>query len=315
MNLPKFIQPKGFAPIPDGPDGFHAKFESLPGGIFSGLIYKKKGPDPSRAPRVMVIVHGHGEHCGRYLHFVEALQSEIDAFFIFDLFGHGRSEGTRGDVPHFGIYAKQTSEVIETARSRLADVWKRRDFEVHLYGHSMGGLIVLSSLSVAGTTSWSSVSSIMVSAPALGFAMKVPTLKRWASSVLSKTWGGLQLATKLDPKGVSSDPEVVKVYMEDRLNHDLMTPRLFEGMVAAMQTTVSAALEKSSLESPVPILFLIPMQDPIIDPWVTLEVAQKIKAPERCIESFETFLHEAHNEIGKEKVFEAMLRWFKRKRT
>ena len=84
-------------------------------------------------PRASIlIVHGAGEHCGRWDHVSAFLAYRGYAVTAFDLRGHGESGGPRFHVDDFDHFVDDVATVAETLDPALPWV---------LYGHSMGGLI------------------------------------------------------------------------------------------------------------------------------------------------------------------------------
>jgi alpha-beta hydrolase superfamily lysophospholipase len=85
---------------------------------------------------VLLVVHGQGEHSGRYQHFPHYLKGRYSRMVFFDLPGHGKTSGTRGYVPEFAVFYEAVSAVYEY-------LLRFNPKAVHLFGHSLGGLIAL----------------------------------------------------------------------------------------------------------------------------------------------------------------------------
>ena len=101
-----------------------------------GLVWQPQG----EVKGIVSTVHGLGEHIGRFDHVAEYLSSHGYAFLGVDLLGHGRSPGARG---HVGKY-EHIMEQIDTLLYRVSNVFS--DAFLFVYGHSMGGNIVLNYL-------------------------------------------------------------------------------------------------------------------------------------------------------------------------
>jgi lysophospholipase len=164
------------------------------------------------SPRILVIFHGLGEHGGRYLHFPHYLRSEVGAIFCMDHRGHGRSEGLRGHVERFDQYCNDVALAIARVEEQIRRRFGRA--EVHVLGHSMGGLITLRTLLLHPGLP---IASVSVSAPLLGIRARVPLFKKFAGQMLSKVWGSLHMTTELDASLLSHDPGVAQAYLGDRL--------------------------------------------------------------------------------------------------
>lgn len=78
-----------------------------------------------------------------------------------------------------------------------------------------------------------------------------------------------------------------------------MTPRFYEEMKAAMADTLS---RRSGI--PVPILFLVPLEDQIVDSQITLEYYRELKHRDKLLKTYPGFYHEPMNDVGREQVFQ-----------
>ena len=250
--------------------------------------------EPWEKSRALVVLHGMGEHSGRYLQLPKFLGSEVDAIYLYDHRGHGRSEGLRGHVERFDRLVDDAVAVIR----RLDEKLKKRfgTSEIHLLGHSLGGHLALRALLQYPDLP---VRSAIFSAPLLRVKARVPLGKKIAAAVLSQVWGSLQISTELDAAGLSHDPEVVRAYRQDRLVHDKMTPQFYSQMKAAMANTLSR-----TTGLPVPVMFLVPSEDPIVDSRTTLEYYRELKHRDKLLKTYPGFYHEPMNEVGREQVFQ-----------
>jgi alpha-beta hydrolase superfamily lysophospholipase len=253
----------------------------------------------SFVPRVLLILHGIGEHGGRYFHFPHYLEKTFDAVCTLDHRGHGRSEGERGYVEHFESFAHDAAYTIRRLEDHLNSRFGKS--ELHVFGHSLGGLITLQMLLRHPNLP---IHSVSVSAPALGLATPVPRHKWLAGQVARLLYPKLQLDSELDVTAISRDPEVVGAYQSDRLVHSKVTPGLFFGMQDAMREVLSS---ESGFE--VPLQFLIPECDRLTDSQVSLAFFERLKLRHKRLRTYPDFFHEICNEPGKERVFEDIERW------
>lgn len=285
-------QPVGFPGIPDG---WFTSFETRVASdgqtkIFALVHQKKNKP----VKNLLVIVHGFSEHSGRYLHFPHFLDqygAEIDAVFAYDQRGHGRSEGLRGDVENFDSLSSDLLETLQYLTTKFPDS------SIHLYGHSLGGHVVLRfGFLHPGVL----LKTLQVSSPYLAL-FKEPALPlRLAAGVLSKTWSTLSLGTDVDASVLSRDERVVENYSEDRLNHGRMTPRFYASMVTAQKNTLSRC---SGFHYP--LTLHLPLADELVSAKVTREFYDRLETPlGKSIFEYRDFRHEPGNEIGKETFFE-----------
>jgi alpha-beta hydrolase superfamily lysophospholipase len=292
------VQPKNF---PDLPEEWVSEWETFPSSdgklqLYSVIHHAKEW----KGHRVLVVLHGLGEHGGRYLHCAHFVQSSVDAVYCLDHRGHGRSEGLRGHVDQFDLYVDDVALAI----SRLEENLQKRfgASEIHLLGHSMGGLITLRTLFKHQLP----IASATISAPLLGIRVHTPIVKKYMGIALSRVWGSLHMSTELDASTLSHDQDVVKAYLSDRLVHNKVTPRFFTELQSAMADTLK---RESGLSSP--IQMMVPLQDQIVDPDASLQFFRALKLRDKLLKTYPDLFHEPFNEIGKEQVFEDLVSWIK----
>lgn len=299
-NYQGILQPKSF---PGLPGGWQSEWETMASADGSlQLFLASHHPEPSTrwtSPRALLVLHGMGEHGGRYLHFPHYLQNEVGAVFALDHRGHGRSEGLRGHVESFDAFADDAALAVRRVDEQLRKRFGRS--EIHLFGHSLGGLIALRALLKHPGLPLESAS---VSAPLLGVKVELSLAKRAAAHLLSRVWGSLHMASEVDAKALSHDSEVVEAYAADRLVHKKGTPRFYVELQKAIADTLS---RDSGID--IPLQFLVPMQDRVVDPEASLRFFRALKLREKQVKTYPGFYHESFNEIGKEQAFEDLRAW------
>jgi len=245
----------------------------------------------------LLILHGIGEHSGRYHHIPSFLSQDFDTFYTMDLRGHGRSAGLRGHTPSFDSFVEDLRLVVQEIKKREPQK------KLYLLAHSFGGLI---SLRMILTDVKVLFEAVIISAPLLGVAVHVPWYKFLAAEILNYTLSALQLTNEINPSFLSHDPQVVEAYVKDRLVHRKMTPRLYFEMCKTIDWIFTQSGPFSC-----PVLFLVPGQDKIVSSAKTLEFYQNIKSQDKKLIEYPEMYHEILNEIGKEKVFEEIHAWLK----
>ena len=294
------MMPQGFPPFPLSFEYETEVHESLDGehSVFFN-VYRKRGVVPQRA---LLIIHGQGEHGGRYQHFAHYLGEEYDLIVAPDLRGHGRSEGIRGHVERFDEYVDDALLAWDWIRKQVPETCR-----LDWFGHSMGGLVSLRSFLYRQDLR---ASHLIISSPLLGLKVPVPFVKLAAAKVLSRVWGSLQMPTGLDASFVSRDQNVVDAYLKDRLNHAVATPRFFFSMKEAMENLISSDLH---LPAETRLLFQVAGEDEIVDAEAARGYFSGIRHEDKKLIVYPGLYHEIFNETVKENVFDDLKAWLHRK--
>ncbi len=171
----------------------------------------------------IVLVHGIGEHSGRYLHVGQFFADRGYDVSAFDNRGFGRSGGRRGHIEDFRVYLDDVGERL--AASRELGV------PVVLFGHSLGGLIVATYL----TDKRPQPDLAVLSSPAL--TAEVPAWQRVAAPVLGRVAPKLFVPSEIEGTGLSRDPAVQRAYVEDPLRVTGATARMGRETFTAMKIT------------------------------------------------------------------------------
>ncbi len=295
------LQPRGFPGLPEGWVTDWETFAASDGKLqlFGALHHVEPWTAEKKGHRALLVLHGFGEHGGRYLHFPHFLQGHVGTVYFPELRGHGRSEGLRGHIADFDLFVKDAAFLIRRLDEKLKERFKKS--EIHILGHSMGGHIALRAVFQDPELP---LRSVTISAPFLGVKGRVPVSKRLAAYVLSNTWGTLQIPTGMDVEGLSRDPEVVENYRNDRLNHSKMTPRFYTSMVRAWNDTLK---RESGIHYP--IQFLVPQADRVVDADRAISFFKRLKHRDKRLKTYPDFFHEPFNEREKEQAFADLISW------
>jgi alpha-beta hydrolase superfamily lysophospholipase len=261
-----------------------------------GLEMYAQSWEPEKAARAVVcLVHGLGEHCGRYEHVGEVFADAGFALTGFDLRGHGRSGGQRGHFPSLEAVMRDIHHHIELARKRQAGK------PTFVYGHSLGGMLTL-----CYTTY---LENDLAGVIATGAALRTPVVEQKGKMALSKALGGLlprlTIPTGLDPEGLSRDPEVVGGYKQDPLVHDVATLLAARVGIQAIERAFAHANR-----FPVPLLLAHGGADPITYPRGSQEFAELVSS-DCTLKIWEGLFHEIHNEPERAQVLQSLLDWMK----
>ena len=253
------------------------------------------GPAPSRG--TVQIVHGLGEHIGRYAAVARALNAAGWHVVGHDQRGHGRSGGARGAVPAGPGLLADLSQVIDHVRHPGCHV---------LLGHSMGGLVAarfVAEGTQATPAAWArAVDGLVLSSPALDAGMNA--VQKALLALLGPLAPELRLGNGLQPDWISRDPAVVAAYRADPLVHGRITPRLVRFIVDG-----GALAQARAPHWRVPTLLMWAGADRCVAPRGSAAFAAA--APESVLtaQAFPALAHEIFNEPEREQVLLHLTRW------
>lgn len=247
-----------------------------------------------------LLVHGLTEHAGRYGHVARALTNRGIAVLAFDLRGHGESEGPRGRLRSFDLLVEDVHRAREVATARLPG-----EGPPVLYGHSLGGLILLRYLQ----TYRPSTPGAVLSAPWLGTAVAIPWWKRKAVDLLLRWAPDMALSSgEVEATLLTRDPAMQRAYAEDPLVHHRLSPRFFREVESAQ----SRALEQG-IDASIPTLVIVPCDDGLVDAERTVRWAESVQGGHVTVVRLEGVRHEPHNDVGREEVLETLGSWIRRR--
>lgn len=260
-----------------------------------GLDLFGQGWEPEqRAPKAVVcLVHGLGEHTGRYDHVGGFFTKAGYAMLGFDLRGHGRSGGQRGHASSIEDYLKDIDLLLAQARLRYPGL------PLFLYGHSLGSVLTLHYCLQRKPD----LKGVIVTGAALHNSLELQKVKVALVRALGTIAPRLSLPNDLDVNMLSHDPSVVQAYLNDPLVHDRVTTSFGKLLLPVLRWTLEHAAE-----FPLPLLMMHGKQDQIALPSSSIEFAAPLK--EKCtLMLWDGMYHEVHNEPQKNEVLDAMVIW------
>ena len=263
-------------------------------------------PAPEPARGTVLVVHGLGEHIGRYGALATRLRGVGWHVLGYDQRGHGWSGGARGALPRADALLCDLALVVDAARASLP-------MPLVLLGHSLGGLVAARFVAGAIDTTaaerlWvrDAIDALVLSSPALDPGMN--TTQKLLLAVLGRLAPDLALGNGLEPRWISRDPAVVEAYVNDAQVHDRITPRLARFIVEAGATVLARAPRWRT-----PTLLLWSGSDRCVAPRGSRDFADA--APEALLEAhcFEPLFHEIFNEPEKAQVMDLLVHWLERR--
>ncbi|MGA9398021.1 MAG: lysophospholipase [Anaerolineaceae bacterium] len=262
---------------------------------FDGLNLYAQRWTPDKEPKAVVnLVHGLGEHSGRYQYVAEAFAKAGYVFNTMDLRGHGKSEGLRGYTPGFDTIITDIEFLVKSARTAYPG---KKQF---LYGHSLGGSLVL----FYQLTSKHNVDGIISTSPLFKPGAPVPPLKMLMGRVLSDISPKVTLTNGLQRPWLSRDGRVVRDYSNDPLVHDKITCRMGWELLKNGEWVFNHMKELRG-----PILMVVGSREKIVDYQRVLDAAKGMDSKVLTLKVWEGLYHETHNEPEKAQVIQYNLNW------
>jgi alpha-beta hydrolase superfamily lysophospholipase len=262
------------------------------------MLHLQRWPAPGTARGTVQIVHGLGEHIGRYAALAAALNANGWHVVGHDQRGHGQSEGPRGNGGHNLLV--DLAAVIDHLRGEGRHI---------LLGHSLGGLIaarfVAESLRSDASRWVREVDGLVLSSPALDIGLG--RSRRALLALLSRLAPGLRLGNGLKPEWISRDPDVVCQYRDDPLVHNRVTPRLVRFMVDAERLVRSRADQWQ-----LPTLLLWAGADRCVRPAGSAAFAAAAPRAAITAHAFPQLYHEIFNEPERDQVIAELCAWLSR---
>jgi alpha-beta hydrolase superfamily lysophospholipase len=271
---------------------------SVTTGLFEGaggieLYYRCRRPEGD-ARAVLAIVHGHGEHSGRYEKIADFLVARGIAVCGFDHRGHGRSRGQRGHIDSWAQYRADTAAFL-----RLMGKLEPR-CPVFLMGHSMGALVALDYL----IHDSKGIRGAIISGAPIEPAGVTKTALVIMSRTLSRLFPRFPMNLSLDTSALSRDAAVVRAYIDDPLVHGKISARWGTEALAAVARVRARATELS-----VPVLFVHGEADRLNLLGGIREFFERVSSRDKSLRIYPEMYHELHNDFGFDSYLSDLERW------
>lgn len=258
-----------------------------------------KGWLPAESPKAIIaLIHGFGEHIGRYEHLARFYNLHEIAVIGFDLYGHGKSGGKRGYIPDYQLLLENIGEFLSLLNEKFSDV------PIILYGHSMGGNLVANFILRYPSQK---IKAAIITSPWLRLAKEPPFLKVMAGRIISSFYPQFTDSADLDVSQLSADPTVGKAYLADPLVHNKMSATLFLGVSDAGHQV----LQNADMLS-IPTLLMHGEADRITSFDASKQFAELVPDSTITTRWWPEGRHEMHNEVNKDEFFEFTLSWLEK---
>lgn len=253
--------------------------------VLRGRVWEAESPKA-----VMSLVHGFGEHCGRYDDMAQYLNTHNISVIALDLHGHGLTDGPRGYCPNYELLLEDLDILLGKTRDSYPGL-------PHiLYGHSMGGGLVLHH-QLKNTTM--DLNAIIASAPLIEPADPVPNFQRSLVKLLCKILPKSSLPNRIDGSKISRLPAEQDAYLSDPLNHGKLGVGLAVGIVEGGEW-----IRENAQSWAKPLLLVHSREDRLTR--FSASEAFAAKAQNCTFIPYEDCEHEIHNDCHREHLYKAM---------
>jgi alpha-beta hydrolase superfamily lysophospholipase len=249
---------------------------------------------PENAPKgIIQIIHGLGEHSGRYQHVAQWFNKEQYLVQAFDLPGHGKSDGIRGHAKSFAAIHQITNHFIAALDQAYPQL------PILIYGHSLGGELALD----YGFFYSQRIDGIISSSPGLIPGNPPSKVLITLSGILQAIAPKMQIDNNLPLDGLSRDTKVVEKYKADPLVHKYVSMKIGHEIISRGRWLIDHAAEYPDL----PLLIQVGDKDMLVKPEGPIEFAENHRRVDCKI--WPELYHELHNEPEQEEIFHYMLKW------
>ncbi len=250
---------------------------------------------PRAAKATVLVLHGGGDHGGRYPALTSALVRAGYQVALVDLRGHGQSDGRRWHVDAF----QENVSDLDAFVAKLSQDGVANDL-LFVVGHSHGGLVA----ATWGLTRGRHVAGFVLSSPYFRLAVAAPPLKVLAAKVVGRFVPWLPVAAGLDFADLTSDVELQRWTERDPLYGRKTTPRWFEESRRAQREVMRRAAEFKA-----PLLVLAAGADRIADPAAARRFVEAAGSADKRLVVYDGFRHEIFNEVGRQAPIGEALAW------
>lgn len=253
---------------------------------------RRCGPAAGSADRTLLIVHGAGEHSGRYSHIVPQVVARGWNIIAGDLSGHGRSGGVATHLDRFDQYLEDLDAVFRHFRLEPE--------RTALFGHSMGGLVATR----FAQSRPGQIAALVLSAPLLAFGMRVPVARRILGRVCLAVAPRTRFQTRVQLADITRSEDAIRRRIEDPLTNRTVTAGWYFRVHAALRDVSSEAAKMQ-----VPLLLMQGAADRIVSPERAVAWYVGVGSADKSLWLFRDHLHELLNEPDWSRTLDQVVDW------
>lgn len=237
---------------------------------------------------VVVMIHGAGEHHGRYYWLAEKWNEHGFDVVMGDLPGQGKTRGRRGHIQSFQQYLDSVDEWLNEARTKQVPIL--------LFGHSMGGLVAIRSVMERDN---SQIHGLILSSPCLELSHPLPKAKKAASKVLQHVAPTFSVNSGIRSDRATRNQDVVEAYLNDPLKVSKVSARWYQELEKTMRLTRRYPEKFPNI----PLLLLQSGEDFLVDKTASQEWFNHLILTHKSYKEWEGLYHELFNEPERDEVF------------
>lgn len=250
-----------------------------------------------KADKIILMVHGHGEHGGRYEHVSRFFADKGFSSSVLTLRGHGNSEGKKGHAPSMDQLILDIEYFIRKIRRNYIDA------DLYLYGHSMGGNILLNYLLKDQSNE---IHAAVITSPWLRLAFQPPQWKVVIGNFIADIIPTFTQNSGLSQEEISTLKEEIEKYKADPLIHDKISAKLFKVIQKGGENVLAKADKIHH-----PVFLAHGSIDKITDPKASEELAFKNDLIN--FHSYEGNRHEIHHDKSSQQLLKDVVDWLQDK--
>jgi alpha-beta hydrolase superfamily lysophospholipase len=251
-------------------------------------IFLRSWPSNNDPTYNIIIIHGLGEHSGRYKEFASFFMKKNIGVFSFDLIGHGKSDGLKGHISNIKDFTNSIEDVLIEVRRRYINT------PIILFGHSLGGCLALNYLIERKSKE---ISLAIISSAWIETEIQIPKYLVIIQRVMHTLFPKVRISNRLDAKDLSKDIKIVDKYKNDPLVHDKISLNL----LSEINKTIKK-IKNKNYNIEIPVLIIHGKKDKIISYKGSKLIHKKIKNSK--LKLYDNVYHEPHNDNERKEILE-----------